>query len=520
MYDDDASTAGDLPGRATGEAVTDERGRIAVRCACGKTLGVPKFLAGQTVGCPACRETVSVPAVSVPPELPPSLPDDRSREEVVADRVREQLRAVSGQEKSLGRNLGTLAITVILFISLGLFRSSISGVALLVGVIFLHECGHFIGMKLLKYKDIQMFFIPLFGAAVSGTEGDPSAGRRAVVSLLGPVPGIVIGIGTGVAYLVTRHPLLADATRTFLFLNTFNLLPFHPLDGGRLMDALLFSRHPKVEVAFKIITTLVLAWLAFTLKAVFLGFFAFTVLMTIRGTHISATIARKIRKEMAEDEECTSDEMPTHFLLKTLLLLKEKLPEQHRKPKVFASFVNEIWRRLRSRPCSVGGAIGLFLCYLFFVLLGAGSALMFEIAAVAAAEPQTELVTRTSPDGEVVRYQVATVSGHKISETQVNDEGVFDGTQTSWHIFSTVKSIEGQWREGECDGEWRFWDVRSNLTVIIEYDMGEPVRYRECIDGKMRDVPREEWINPMRPVRRIESYGARSDTLQGQSSTQ
>jgi len=49
-------------------------------------------------------------------------------------------------------------------------------------------------MKLFGYRDVQMFFIPMLGAAVSGVESNPSSVRKAIVSLLGPLPGIIIGI--------------------------------------------------------------------------------------------------------------------------------------------------------------------------------------------------------------------------------------------------------------------------------------------------------------------------------------
>jgi len=173
-----------------------------------------------------------------------------------------ELNAIIAKKRALWQHLAALVLSLVLFVSLGLFRNSISGIALPITVIFVHECGHYVGMKILRYKDVQLFFIPLFGAAVSGTETAPSGARKAMVSLLGPVPGIVIGVVTGIAYIKTGKPLLADATRTFLFLNTFNLLPFHPLDGGRFFDAVLFSRHPKLELGFKIMTTLLLGGLA------------------------------------------------------------------------------------------------------------------------------------------------------------------------------------------------------------------------------------------------------------------
>ncbi|NTV04424.1 LptF/LptG family permease, partial [bacterium] len=58
---------------------------------------------------------------------------------------------------------------ILLFAAIGSFRDPISGVAVLVGVLLVHELGHFAAMKLFKYSDVQIFFIPMLGAAVTGS---------------------------------------------------------------------------------------------------------------------------------------------------------------------------------------------------------------------------------------------------------------------------------------------------------------------------------------------------------------
>jgi len=142
-------------------------------------------------------------------------------------------------------------------------------------VIFIHEAGHFVGMWVFHYRDVQMFFIPFFGAAVSGVESDPSSVRKAVVSLLGPIPGIVLGIICAIIFFQTKADVFAAGASGFLFINGFNLLPFHPLDGGRFFDYLLFSRNPKIEIIFKVVTGLLLGGLAFVLKDALLGLLPF-----------------------------------------------------------------------------------------------------------------------------------------------------------------------------------------------------------------------------------------------------
>ena len=130
-------------------------------------------------------------------------------------------------------------MSLIIFAGLGLFQQSLLGVATVIAVLFIHETGHLIGMKILGYRDVRMFFIPFFGAAVSGVQKNASSTQQAIVALLGPVPGIVLGIGCAMLFFRTANDLYAETASSLLFLNGFNLLPFHPLDGGRVLDALL-----------------------------------------------------------------------------------------------------------------------------------------------------------------------------------------------------------------------------------------------------------------------------------------
>ena len=58
---------------------------------------------------------------------------------------------------------------------------------ILILVLLVHEVGHYAGMRRFGYRNVQMFFIPLFGAAVSGHGIRASVTEHAAVLLLGPV---------------------------------------------------------------------------------------------------------------------------------------------------------------------------------------------------------------------------------------------------------------------------------------------------------------------------------------------
>jgi Zn-dependent protease len=124
----------------------------------------------------------------------------------------------------------------------------------LAGVLLVHEAGHAIAMRAFGYRDISMFFVPFFGAAVTGTPREIPAWKQAVILLAGPVPGLLAAL----AFFVYRgfHPFESgsfDYGKIAVvagLINLFNLLPLTPLDGGRLIDISVFSRWPRARAAF------------------------------------------------------------------------------------------------------------------------------------------------------------------------------------------------------------------------------------------------------------------------------
>lgn len=119
----------------------------------------------------------------------------------------------------------------------------------LVLILLIHECGHAIAMRAFGWKDLTMFFIPFIGAVVTGRPQPTATWQQAVVLLAGPLPGLLAGIA--MLYLLpSSQGFWMTAASMAVFVNLFNLLPVTPLDGGRLVEAALFSRWPRARIAF------------------------------------------------------------------------------------------------------------------------------------------------------------------------------------------------------------------------------------------------------------------------------
>ena len=160
---------------------------------------------------------------------------------------------------------------------------------LIVLILFIHEMGHFIAMKVFGYNGVNMFFIPLIGAMVTGEKDRISQSQRAIIVLAGPVPGVLIGCGI-IAYAQTiDHTGAAYAGFIFLFINILNLLPIDPLDGGKLIETLFFSSNEKLKQVFLIISVAIM---------IGLGIFFQEYILAIMGFFMSTRI--KMLKSLSE----------------------------------------------------------------------------------------------------------------------------------------------------------------------------------------------------------------------------
>ena len=135
-------------------------------------------------------------------------------------------------------------------------------VLIFVGVLFIHELGHLVGMWLFGYRDIKLFFVPFMGAVITSRNDNAEPWQRAVVLLLGPLPGIVAGLSIYAAAQPAEGTFHYELAVVFVLLNAFNMLPLVPLDGGRVLEVLLLTRLPILGTIFRVAAAVALAWLA------------------------------------------------------------------------------------------------------------------------------------------------------------------------------------------------------------------------------------------------------------------
>ncbi|HXZ04463.1 MAG TPA: site-2 protease family protein [Ktedonobacteraceae bacterium] len=108
----------------------------------------------------------------------------------------------------------------------------------LVVLLFVHEMGHAMVMKLKGIPIGGMIFIPLLGAAVIMKQMPKNAKDEAEVGIAGPIAGAIASMVC--LTFARQYPDTVWAPLAYFgfFINLFNLIPIVPFDGGRVLGAI------------------------------------------------------------------------------------------------------------------------------------------------------------------------------------------------------------------------------------------------------------------------------------------
>ena len=182
------------------------------------------------------------------------------------------------------------------------------------GCVALHEVGHAVAAAMygIRTRDITLY--PVGG--VAALEGMPEKPRHeVVVALAGPAVNVVIAVGLFLGLVASDTAFAppgestADVVGAFVgqllvanvALCLFNLLPAFPMDGGRVLRALLSTRLPRLratEVAVKVGSVMALLFLIAGVVWVKFGLIAIAVVVWVLG---QAEVAR-MRFALIHDE--------------------------------------------------------------------------------------------------------------------------------------------------------------------------------------------------------------------------
>jgi len=107
-----------------------------------------------------------------------------------------------------------------------------------VALLFIHEMGHVVALRMMGIKATAPMFIPFMGAYIGMKQMPENAFDEAVMAYGGPLLGTLGAIGCAGAGFLTGNPFWYALAMSGFLLNLFNLLPISPLDGGRIIGVI------------------------------------------------------------------------------------------------------------------------------------------------------------------------------------------------------------------------------------------------------------------------------------------
>jgi Zn-dependent protease len=199
------------------------------------------------------------PAPTPPPAPPVATPADRLR----------------------GAAWGVIS-TGLLFAWLSWQMGWVWGVAGVFGV-FVHEFGHLLVINALGCGPSTIRIIPFLGGAATMPRSPDSDLKAVVISLAGPVAGLLATAPFFAASAITGdHRWLGGAFFIAGF-NLLNLLPAPPLDGSKALGPILARIHPVLErVALVLVGVAAVAWAVSRGSIVLPVFIGLSVLTSLR----------------------------------------------------------------------------------------------------------------------------------------------------------------------------------------------------------------------------------------------
>jgi putative peptide zinc metalloprotease protein len=142
----------------------------------------------------------------------------------------------------------------------------------LIGVLIFHEYGHLRAMKKFGIPTKGMYLIPFVGGLAVG-DSPKTRWQDVYISMMGPIYGLIMTIVFYLVYLLTGSHFAGLVASVSALVNLFNLIPVHPLDGGRVVKSLVFSGRSKFALIILLFISSVCLVVAWKLGLMFLLFF-------------------------------------------------------------------------------------------------------------------------------------------------------------------------------------------------------------------------------------------------------
>ena len=168
--------------------------------------------------------------------------------------------------------LGAVAVAMVFF-------GPLYGLALTLAVA-IHEFGHVAAYRVAGHDDARFRLIPLMGGVAISDRPPATQADDFFITLMGPAIGLgpmVLALGLATPAFGI-HPMLGQFLLVFATvtggLNFLNMLPFFPLDGGRMVRVIAYAFWPPLALVLTTMMTAALIVAGIALQSVLLFFVA------------------------------------------------------------------------------------------------------------------------------------------------------------------------------------------------------------------------------------------------------
>lgn len=378
-----------------------------------------------------------------------------------------ELKVISSSESKFS-SLTLLIVTIIIFFSSQIISVKWQEILILICVLLFHELGHLAAMKLLKYNDVKMFFIPFIGAAVSGKNRNDTAVKSCIVSLMGPLPGIILGVLLYILFILTKNYYVFKTAQVMLLLNAFNFLPIMPLDGGRYIDVLFVNRK-FFRFLFAFAGAAIFLFLAVSGKDIIIGvvgvFAVFAAFSNLKLHGLSSDLkAKGVTATSVND--LLEDETAMQTVIKEL---QSRYPRLFQPKLIYRGIFNHltvIVDTIKFVPAGLWAKVLLLAAYVILVSVSIIVTVLFLAA------DYREVARGEEIDGKKYLVVERHLFGKKRSECRIDASSCYDGKGIAFAPDGKVSDVF-YYANGFRTGEWQILDTAGNVIEKRVYDKGQ-----------------------------------------------
>lgn len=178
----------------------------------------------------------------------------------------------------------------------------LSKVSQLMVVLLIHELGRWLVLRFAGDCAPGLFPIPFFDVVTAGPMRDGSFWRRFLIHAAGPVPGVVAG-ALALSIVSNEHETIRALATTAVAINAAHLLPAMPLDGGRLVQHVAASVHPRLELALGFLGVAALTGLTLVAQHPVLVLLLIATVLSANIPYYSARAALQLKRAATDTDE-------------------------------------------------------------------------------------------------------------------------------------------------------------------------------------------------------------------------